>query len=323
MFYTLCIALCFAVMFLMLAASVSASVLLARFLGRMLRNTSPAASAGILFCFRMSPLALSAVVSFGLVLPAFLKFEPAATGEMVSWHLMALAALGLAGLLMVVIRIAGMLRTTAALEREWIRHGALLDVARLPVPVYCVSEATSLLAITGFVRPRVFVSRDILEALDRDELAAALAHEMAHLRALDTLKQLLLRSTQLPLRTWRRMDAVWSSTSEMAADEGAVRQGASALELSSALIKVGRLSADRSVFSRFAASHLVPGGCQRTTRTRVIHLAAMLESEASPEHGSATSGAMAAIVLMFIIAYAAAIATLLPAIHEFLEFLVR
>jgi peptidase M48-like protein len=323
MFYTLCIALFFAVMFLTLVASVSASVLLARLLSRMLRNSSPAAAAGILFCVRMWPFAFSAVVSFGLVLPAFLKFEPASTGEMVSWHLLALAGLGLAALLTVLIRIAGMLRTTVALEHDWIRHGTLLEVAGLLVPVYCVSEATSLLAISGFVRPRIFVSRDVSEALDHDELAAALAHELAHMRALDNLKQLLLRSTQLPLRTWRRLDATWSSTSEMAADEGAVRQGASALELSSALIKVGRLSVDIPPFPGFAVSHLVPGDCQRATRTRVVHLTAMLESEAPPECATANSGTLAAMVLVTIIAYAAAIATLLPAVHEFLEFLVR
>lgn len=120
------------------------------------------------------------------------------------------------------------------------------------------------------------------------------------------------------------MDQAWTRASEMAADEDALAQGASALELSSALIKVGRLSLEHTVPDTFAASHLVPCGCSSATLTRAAHLRDLLESETvvTSVH---SSGVRRIVTTLLVIAaiYVGCLVTLLPAVHEGLEFLVR
>lgn len=326
MFYRLCIALCLAVMFMVYAAAMLFSVPMIR-LGRVaLQTARPQTRATLWFLFRLAPFALAAMVSLGLALPSFLELEPHATGEMMNWRLLALAGLGAAVLAAIVGRIVRLLSTTWALERRWITQSQKLGLADVPCPVYSVSDASSLLAVTGFFRPQVFISCDVAEALTREELSAALAHELAHVRRFDNLKQLLLKSTQVPLRAFRGADAEWTNASEIAADESAVTRGASPLELSSALIKVGRLSGTMLAPQRLAASHLVPCGCGSATGMRAAHLRALLENEPSPATSTGDSegfGGKALAAVCFVLIYFASVTTLLPAVHEALEFLVR
>ena len=325
MFYRLCIALCLAVMFMVYAAAMLFSIPTIK-LGRVaLKTARPQTRATLWFLFRLAPVALAAMVSLGLALPSFLELEPHSTGEMMSWRLLALAGLGAAVLAAIIGRIVRLLSTTWALERRWITQSQKLRLADVPCPVYSVSDASSLLAVTGIFRPRVFVSCDVAEALTGEELSAALAHELAHVRRFDNLKQLLLKSTQMPLRAFRGADAEWTNASEIAADESAVTRGASPLELSSALVKVGRLSGTMLAPQRLAASHLVPCGCGSATRMRAAHLRALLENEPWPATSAGDSGGLGgkALGAFFVLIYFASVTTLLPAVHEALEFLVR
>ena len=325
MFYRLCIALCLAVMFMVYAAAMLFSIPTIK-LGRVaLKTARPQTRAALWFLFRLAPVALAAMVSLGLALPSFLELEPHSTGEMMSWRLLALAGLGAAVLAAIIGRIVRLLSTTWALERRWITQSQKLRLADVPCPVYSVSDASSLLAVTGIFRPRVFVSRDVAEALTGEELSAALAHELAHVRRFDNLKQLLLKSTQVPLRAFRGADAEWTNASEIAADESAVTRGASPLELSSALVKVGRFSGTMLAPQRLAASHLVPCGCGSATRMRAAHLRALLENEPWPATSAGDSGGLGgkALGAFFVLIYFASVTTLLPAVHEALEFLVR
>jgi Zn-dependent protease with chaperone function len=327
-FYLLCIALCLAVMFLVFAAAVALSVPAIK-VGRVaLHTTPPGTRASAWFLLRLAPFALAAIVSMGLALPAFLEFEPSSTGEMVEWPLLALAAAGAALLLVVAVRLARMMFATRALEQHWMARAQRFHVAGVSCPVYAVSDVESLLAVTGIFHPQVFVSSDVAEALSKEELSAALAHELAHVRRFDNLQQLLLKSTQLPLGAFRIADAEWSSASEIAADETAVYRGASALELSSALIKVGRLSGKQIAPARLAASHLVPCGCGGSTRERIAHLRTLLEED--NESWAARGVAQGPVRLGKIVAalalsaaYVVCLGTLLPAVHQALELLVR
>ena len=92
-----------------------------------------------------------------------------------------------------------------------------------------------------------------MNALDAQELSAALAHEISHARTRDPLRLLgmggcpdflnLLRLDQ----GWRR---AFASACEFAADEGASAGNREvALDLASALLKVARLSAFRPVIA--------------------------------------------------------------------------
>ena len=326
MFYLLCLALCLAVMFLVLAGTSLLFVPLAGLVEPRLQQAGARTAANVLLILRLLPVSLGAGVSLGLALPAFLEFEPPSTTEMVNAPLIALAVLGCSALVLMLIRGVRMWRMTRFMQQEWQKHARPVSALATGVPLYRIDINASLLAVTGIFRPKVFVSSTVADALSHAELSAALSHEIAHVRSHDNLKQLLMKLTAPP--AWfsrlRSMDQAWTRASEMAADEDALAQGASALELSSALIKVGRLSLGHTVPDTFAASHLVPCGCSSATLTRAAHLRDLLESETvvTSVH---SSGVRRIVTTLLVIAaiYVGCLVTLLPAVHEGLEFLVR
>src|SRR5262249_51909570 len=140
-----------------------------------------------------------------------------------------------------------------------------------------------LMAVTGLFRPRIFVSQAIVSGLNQQELAAALAHEFAHVQARDNLKQLLLRITQWPrwihaffhLKTSRLHQ--WISASEVLGDRNAIAGGTSPYHLASALVKVARLSAEAAPVPAITASHLVPDCTDSAVAFRVLQLREILD----------------------------------------------
>jgi Zn-dependent protease with chaperone function len=320
MFYVLAIALCLAVLFLVLVSTSLLSMPVARLLLSMGRSGTPGTKANLLFAARLLPLGLACVVTFTLALPAFLEFEPYSTGEGMGLRLAALAALGALITFGMVARGVIILRATRRAQRSWRQHSERLDLDGIDTPVYCVENGGSLMAVTGLFHPRVFVAREITQSLSHDELA----HEMAHVSSFDNLKQLLLKITRAPrwLKKLHGADAEWANACEIAADHDALADGASVLDLSSALIKVGRLN--RPFAGREpVASHLVPTACGSALESRVTCLSEMLEgAEAAPVRGVKRSHLVLPLILI-LAAYIACINTVLPSVHEALEFLVR
>lgn len=326
MFYALCIALCLAAMFLVMASTnmlcMAAWWLLRPVLRRVgLRHIGPAASANLLFTIRALPLLLAFLVTFGFVLPAFLMFEPRSTGELMSRPLLVLAALGALVLLVMGIRGLRLAWATMLAQREWRIASRELHVHGIDAPVYRVAGSSALLAVSGVLRPRIFIGGAVADSLTPGELYAALIHEIAHVRSLDNLKQFLLRMTRLPL--WTDID--WINISEIAADEAALAQGASVLDLSVALIKVGRLSHARPM-DRIVASHLLPVVTGSSMEMRVTHLQELLEGKCQP-HGAAASSSRKYYrvlpIFLLILCYGMCVNAVLPWIHEAMEFLVR
>jgi Zn-dependent protease with chaperone function len=322
MFYVLAIALCLAVLFLVITSASLLSMPVARLLLRRFRSAGT--KANLLFAARILPLGLACVVTFGLALPAFLKFEPYSTEEGVGFRLVALAALGALVLVGMVARGVIILRATRQAQQGWRKHSDRLDLDGISVPVYRVKNGASLMAVTGIFWPRIFVAREITESLSPDELRAALAHELAHVSSFDNLKQLLLKITRAPrwLKNLYNADAEWANACEIAADHDALAEGASVLDLSSALIKVGRLN--RPLSGREpVASHLVPTACGSALESRVTCLSEMLEGTGeTPARGVKRSHLFLPVIIT-LAAYVACINTVLPAVHEALEFLVH
>jgi Zn-dependent protease with chaperone function len=165
--------------------------------------------------------------------------------------------------------------------------------------------------------------------LSAEELSAAIAHERAHVRSFDNLKQILLKVTRLPRwlkpNTSGATDTAWINASEVAADEAALAAGASPLDLSGALVKVARLTRRPVVGEAVAASHLLPVACGSAIEARMSHLQELLEDTA-PASGTKKQGrrypALLSLVL-FTIAYVACVNAALPWVHEALESLVR
>jgi len=324
MFYALAIALCLAVLFLVLLCATLVCAPSVRLLIKSGQHSSPGTKANLVFVARILPLALACLVTLSLTLPAFLKYEPHVTSESMGLRLAGLAGLGAIVLIAIVVRALRILRATWDVQSEWLSRSKRIFLDRIALPIYRVDNGASLLAVTGMFRPRIFVSREIAEGLSAEEFRAAVAHELAHVSSFDNLKQLLMKMTRPPrwLKMLHSVDAEWIHASEIAADHKALAEGAPVLELSAALVKVGRLSLPCSTRPA-VASHLVPPACASSLEMRVARLSALLEGrEAAPVQKAGKSKFTIAI-LCALAAYAACINMFLPGVHEVLEFLVR
>jgi Zn-dependent protease with chaperone function len=325
MFYLLCISLCFAAMFIVIAAASLALLPLQRMVAVISRRQRPGTTVNLIFIFRILPFLLGVVAAVGLVLPAYLEFEPSHTTEMPGLPLLICSWLGAIVIGVTLMRCWRILRTTWTMQNNWLRQAQRVSLYHDRIPVYRLESSKSLLAVTGILRPRIFMSKDVAGALNSAELEAALAHELSHVRTGDNLKQFILKVTHPPrwLRFASGLDSAWVSTSELAADEGAITGGASALDLSSALVKVGRLSLQARPPAELAASHLVDG-CGAATQARAARLRELLENDCLKHAPQRSDGpAYASIVLATLLLIYVVLLTSLPAIHQILEFLVR
>jgi beta-lactamase regulating signal transducer with metallopeptidase domain len=329
MFYMLSTSLCCAVFFIVLA---STSVL-CMWAGRVSRpaasSLAPTTAANLLFTIRILPALLAALATFGFVLPALLKFEPRSTGELVGWPLLGLAILGAVALIVMSIRAARIIRSTMLVAATWRRRSKKLCLENIDVPVYCLNGPGpgSVLAVLGFLRPKIFVAKQIVDTLTPAELMAAVEHERAHVTSFDNLKQLVLKVTCIPrwLRVSGGADSAWTNASEIAADEAALASGISVLDLSSALIKVAALSTHAVVGRTVAASHLVPIESGYCLQARVDHLQKILAGY-NPLRQAPRRNRIDKIAVPLVIAavtYTACVSAVLPWVHEVLEALVR
>jgi Zn-dependent protease with chaperone function len=101
------------------------------------------------------------------------------------------------------------------------------------------------LALTaGFLKPRVFVSANIVGALDEKELQAIVLHELHHRDSRDPLKGLAVSFISdllffLPISRFLRK--TYSLTAEMAADAHSIELRADPLDLAASLLKVRKI----------------------------------------------------------------------------------
>jgi hypothetical protein len=232
-----------------------------------------------LFWLRMLPGVGSMAAVFGLVLPAFVAFEPRVSSERVGPALVALAALagalvaaGLGRAVRSCLATRGLVRTLGS--------GAS-RVAGLPiaVSVHRVSTALPLVALVGVVRPRLFVSGRVLDALSAEELRTVLDHERAHLASRDNLKRTLMRLTPDLVSlsaAGREIEARWIAAAEEQADEHAAGPGGvRRLELAASLLKAARMMAA-------GTGRVLPASnfCEEATVARRVSL--LLQSRQGP-----------------------------------------
>lgn len=327
MFYSLAILLCLAVLFIAASGASLVCGLASRASRRFLAQLPPSPCANFIFVLRALPLFLAGLITLGFALPAFLRFEPRSGNEIAGPRLFVLAALGALVLVAIAVRSWRILRATHRACLRWRARSRRFRMEGIGVPVYCSASQSPLLAVTGFFRPQIFIAEEVVEKLSPDELFAAIAHEVAHVSALDNLKQLVLRITGAPgwISLGSKSEALWLNTSELAADQGALNLGASALDLSSALVKVAGLSRRLPASNSIAASHLVPVSAEVSLEARINHLRHLLESEESAIRSQIPNRNYWPVlsVLIFVVGYAVCVNAILPWMHEMLEVLVR
>lgn len=134
------------------------------------------------------------------------------------------------GLALLVATVAA--RAVRALRRE-LRAWRPMRAALAPVPartvagrpVHLLDDARTLAFCAGFLRPRVYVSRAVLDGLRPDELRALLAHEHHHAERRDPLRRLLadvLAESLFFLPVLRPLGERRATLAELRADAAAV-----------------------------------------------------------------------------------------------------
>jgi Zn-dependent protease with chaperone function len=209
------------------------------------RRWSARTRAEILFTLRISPALVSFLVVAMLLVPAYINYEPHATREVVSTKLGTLAALSIIGLSFAVWRAVRSWTATKRLERTWLRAASRISLPLIDVPTFRIAHSFPIIAVVGTFRPRLFIADQVLQSLNSEELAAAIAHESGHLAAGDNLKRALLRACRDLLTivpSGRLLDRAWSESVESAADEHAAQLSPDvALNLASALVRIVRM----------------------------------------------------------------------------------
>jgi Peptidase family M48 len=176
------------------------------------------------------------------------------------------------------------------------------------------------MALVGVVRPRLLVTRGLLEALAPEELLASVAHELGHRRGWDNLKRLAMRAAPdilAPTSVARDIERRWASASERTADHLAGDDGATRCALASALVKVARLMPPVTPVTEPICT-LVGGGdiASRVERLLDDRLVADAARSRPSRWGIAVTLLAASLVVL-------GYAPLVRAVHDATELLVR
>lgn len=199
------------------------------------RRVSSAAAYG----FRILPLLVAFVAVVLFTIPSFFRFEPRWDDEPIGVAVLALAASGSA---IVIFGIFNMLLAWTRTRRSvssWIADSQTLKL-EAAVPAFQTCESAPLLAVAGLCRPTLLVSGCARRLLDDSELEVAIRHELAHVQRRDNLKKLVLCACPFPFLG--ALEHAWLEAAEINADDDAVCDEPSALDLASALLKLSRLS---------------------------------------------------------------------------------
>ncbi len=219
-------------------------------------------SAAFWFGVRIFPSAFAIVFVAALFVPSYLAYEPR---ESVEGFDLTLTAMAIAALALWIIGMARALRawrganTRAA---EWMRHARPIALEGTNLPAFEIDADAPLMALVGILRPRLFVTRGLIDALTAEELGASVTHEIGHSRAWDNVKRLAMRAAPDLLGesdAAQTLERRWAAAAERRADACAAG-GAARCALASALVKVARLMPSTIPDIGEPISTLVSGG---------------------------------------------------------------
>jgi Zn-dependent protease with chaperone function len=244
-----------------LGLNVAATVLVAIVSSRLTRGMS-AASPGVWLALRLLPSALSIAFVAVLFLPSYWRYEPREFVEGFDVTLTSLAALALSVIGAAIVRGATAWRNAARRTDAWMRAARPLALEAAAIPAFAVDADAPVMALVGILRPRLLITRPVLEALTDEELRASVAHELGHWRAWDNLKRITMRGAPDILTATaaaRALERRWAAASEHVADRAAGDSSPVRCALASALVKVARLTPPATSIAE-PISALVDGG---------------------------------------------------------------
>ena len=325
MYFLIGISLLFAFLFSVNILASLVATIVWRLIAKSAAGWNARTRVNVIFLLRFMPLAVAVVFILAFVLPAFLLFEPAATSETVGLKLTLIALVSAFGIAAAFGRIFASWWRTKRLIGEWMRLSEPVAVEGMEIPAFRLRHPFPIIAVVGVIRPQMFVAEQILSELDEAELAAAIAHECGHISTHDNLKRMVMRicGDLLVFPLGKTLDRVWSDAAESAADEYAARRGGrgSALDLASALIKVGRITPREKAWAMRVGAFLLEAadGSLAVRVDRLLQIAD--ETEAVTDAADRKSGSMWLIPMLASLALFpfALNSDLLSAVHSFSE----
>jgi Zn-dependent protease with chaperone function len=273
---------------------------------------------GLWLGVRLFPAAASIAFVTVVFLPSYWKYEPREVVEGFDLTLTALAVAALVMVIAAVVRGVSAARRVTRRTRVWLRMARPLTLRETSVPVFAIDTDAPAMALVGVARPRLLITRGVLDALTDEELSASVAHEIGHHRAWDNLKRLamcaapdLLTATSAA----RAIERQWASASEHLADSQACATRRARCALASALVKVARLTPAAMPITE-PISTLIDGGeiASRVRRGLAVGLPATAPRR-PPRRWIAVALPAAALVIGY--------ASLLRAVHAATEVLVQ
>src|SRR3954451_4106155 len=134
MYFLIGISLVFAYLY---AVNISGSLLTAaawKMCSRFTMRMSRRGRADLLFILRVMPLAAAAVMSFALLIPSFLLFEPHESNETISYKLALVVGVSILGMLAAGSRIFASWWRTRRLTAKWLRNAEPLELPGSHLP---------------------------------------------------------------------------------------------------------------------------------------------------------------------------------------------
>jgi len=265
---------------------------------------------------RLGPAVVSTAFAALVFVPSYLAYEPRPDlGEGFDLTLTSLAVASTAMLAAALVRGSTAWVRAWKRVRAWLRASRPLTVGDDAVPAYTVDVDAPMMALVGVLRPRLLITRGVVDALTDEELHAGVAHELGHRRAFDNLKRLAMRAAPdllFMLPAAGAIEVRWAAAAEHAADSRACETDQARCALASALVKIARLTPLRTPLAQ-PISTLVDRG-EIASRVQRLLGGAVPVPAFSRRWPLGVAAALGTI---------AAYAPLLRAVHDATELLIR
>jgi hypothetical protein len=279
-------------------------------------------SARSLIALRLLPAVASTTFVLAVFVPSYCRFEPRDGVEGFDITITAAAGVAMAVMAAACIRGASAWRQADGRSRLWMAASKPVATAKDGLPAFLIDAPQPLMALVGILRPRLLVTRGLMEALTPEELSASISHEIGHHRARDNFKRLAMRAAPDVLnwtRAARVLERRWAAAAEQTADAVASTEGRDTrFALASALVKIARLMPSSAMPLGEPISTLVGGGA---IAARVEWL--VDDARDSPRPGINIRWVARLATLLTLGALVTGYAPMLQSVHRVTEILVR